>query len=125
MDKSRRWIWGAALSGAVLASLGTVRKTPSSADPGGLYYQATCAVVEANSIDGYVSNLSQEAYQVYGQVRFTFSAGNSMSHPDILVPASGIVPPGQTLRVARARLAFQLRPGETCAFDVKNGIRRL
>lgn len=125
MDKKRWWIWGAVLCVVALALLVAVRGLSSPTDPSKLYYQATCAVIESSSVDGYVSNLSQDVYQVYGNARFTFTSTYSMAHPDILVQVNGIIPAGQTVRVARARLAFQLRPGESCAFDIKNGIRKL
>ena len=80
--------------------------------------------VDSNSVDGYVTNLGSDTVQVTGEVRFIFSEENSMSRPAIVYPANTLVPAGQTARVARVKLAFQLRPGETCRFEVADAIRK-
>lgn len=92
--------------------------------PAVLNYATSCAVIDANSADGYVTNLSTNTYQVTGPVRFVFSSPNDMSRPAIVYTANGIIPAGQTVRIARVKLAFQARPEETCQFEIKDAVRK-
>jgi hypothetical protein len=97
----------------------------SAADPSGaLRYTTNCVVIDSNSADGYVTNQSTDTYHVIGEVRFVFSAPDSMSRPAIVEAENSAVPAGQTARVARVKLAFQPLPGETCRFEVKDAIRK-
>lgn len=96
-----------------------------AAETGALAYDTNCVVDQSNTLDGYVANRSLDQYQVTGEVQFSFWIGNSMSRPVIQLPGSGVVPSGQTVRVARTRLLFQLKPGEQCRLDVTNAIRKL
>jgi hypothetical protein len=92
---------------------------------GVLSYATSCAIVDAGSVDGYVTNTGQgEADLVLGEVQFIFSSENSMSRPAIVFSANTIVPAGQTVRVAHVKLAFEPLPGETCQFEVKDAIRK-
>lgn len=88
-------------------------------------YETTCVMSEPGILDGYVSNRSLDALQVSGPVQFTFSSGSSMTRPAITVSASGLIASGQTARVARTRLPFQLRPDEQCHLDIKDAVRKL
>ena len=89
-----------------------------------LRYATDCIVIGSSSVDGYVTNQSTDTYHVVGQVRFVFSAADSMSRPAIVEAESSAVPAGQTARVARVKLAFQPLPGESCRFEVKDAIRK-
>ena len=110
----------AALLGA--AALEAFAGTPAADE--GLNYQTSCSAVASNMIEGYVSNGSQDLYQVHGSVRFTFVQANSMSRRDIQIQADSEIPAGETARVASAQLTFGLRPNEACFFDVKETIRK-
>ena len=57
-------------------------------------------------------------------VRFIFPETDSMSRPAIVYTANNSVPAGQTVRVARVKLAFEPLPGSTCRFEVKDAIRK-
>ena len=113
----------AALLSAVFA--GPIYSRISAAQPAqDLHYQASCTVIESESLDGYVANLSPDTYLVQGMVRFRFYSADSMSRPELLVPTDSLIPPGKIVRVVRAQLTFELRPGETCRFTVNNAIRK-
>jgi hypothetical protein len=88
-----------------------------------LHYDSRCGL-NGTSVDGYVTNLSQDAYQVSGAVRFIFVRSNSMSRPGITATADSLIPPGQTVRVASVQLAFQPDYGDTCRFDVAGAVRK-
>ncbi|MFI5360928.1 MAG: hypothetical protein ACHQ49_03065 [Elusimicrobiota bacterium] len=125
MFRRRLWILGLSLSAASLAALVKVRGFPSALNARAPSYDTSCAIADAAAaVDGYVSNTSPDSYRVAGEVRFSFPVVNATPRPDILVQADGPIPAGQTARIARARLAFPLRPGESCAFDVKNALRK-
>ena len=125
MNTRKTWFFAAALGAVALGSWKTAGGLASPADqPGALSYQTRCALVDFNSADGYVTNLSADTYQVIGQARFVFSAANSMSRPAILFAANSMIPAGQTVRVARVKLAFQPLPDETCSFEVKDAIMK-
>ncbi|HEX4048967.1 MAG TPA: hypothetical protein VH309_14070 [Elusimicrobiota bacterium] len=112
MNFQKAWLFAAALAALGFAA------TDAPA------YTTRCEVIDASAVDGYVTNESPDAFQVAGQVRFIFSAANSMSRPAIASPANSLVPPGQTVRVAHVKLAFQPQPGETCRFDVSDAVRK-
>jgi hypothetical protein len=115
----------AALVSAALLGLHEARGIPPVQTPETpLHYQASCSIVDFNSVDGYVSNLSTDVYRVQGQARFKFRLENSMSHPQILVTTDNVIQPGETARVSRTHLTFTLLAGETCRFDVKGAIRK-
>jgi hypothetical protein len=119
MKSHKRWIWAAVFGAAVFVAILKVRGTSN------LRYQTRCELLASQFVGGYVSNQSQDAYQVNGQVQFVFSSAGSVSHPQLAVAADGLVPPGGSVRVAYAHMAFQLSPGETCGFDVESAIRKL
>lgn len=115
-----------ALCAGILAvhRLSAVSPPPQPRAPEDLKYVTACAAAEPNEVDGFVTNQSADPYVVNGEVRFTFQIGGTMSRPDILVFVDGGVPAGQTTRIARARVAFDLRGGESCSFDVASSIRK-
>jgi hypothetical protein len=78
-----------------------------------------------NSVEGYVTNQSPDPYAVNGQVRFVFSAQDSMSRPAIVTPADSLIPPGQTVRVTSVKLTFRPQAGETCRFEVEGALRKI
>lgn len=117
MNKNNKRIFRTALVAAALAA-------PALAADG-LRYTTNCAVVEANSVDGFVSNQSADTYKVYGEVKFIFTPPGSMSRPAVLVQVDSLIPGGESARVARARLAFMPMPGETCRFDVSGQLRKM
>ena len=125
MNLKKTRFFAAVLGAVCFASLKMAGGIPPAADsPGALRYETSCAVIDSNSVDGYVTNQSPDVYQVTGQVRFVFSAANSMSRPAIVYAANSMVQAGQSVRVARVKLAFQPLPGETCRFEVKDAIRK-
>jgi hypothetical protein len=112
----------AAVSGTVLGARGFLSaQTP----PPILRYQTSCTINEARYVDGYVTNLSGDIYQVNGSVRFNFHMANTMSHPEVLLEANAFIPAGATILVARAQVLFQATPGEFCSFDVTQSIGKL
>ena len=124
MKRKRRSAF-AALIGTALAAFAFERAVPkSSAQDGELHYRTRCSLVEPNSLDGFVSNASQDTYQVRGEVRFKFVESNSMSRPEIVAPADSLIRGGETARVLRVPLSFALRPDEECVFDVAEAIRK-
>jgi hypothetical protein len=123
--KMKNKIAGAAVVLAAAAGFGKAFGIPPVEAPAAaLRYRASCSLVDFNSVDGYVSNLSPDTYRVAGAARFKFSTAKSMSHPDLLVQANGEIPPGETVRVSRSHLPFELLPGETCRFKVTGAIRK-
>ena len=90
-----------------------------------LRYQTSCSVHESRSVEGYVTNLSGDMYQVSGPVRFNFYSANTISHPEFLLEANAFIPAGATVRVVQAQVFFQSTPGESCAFDVSASIGKL
>jgi hypothetical protein len=89
-----------------------------------LSYSTSCAVLDSGSADGYVTNLSEDTYQISGEVRLIFTRPGSMSRPAVTATADSLIPPGQTARVASVRLAFSPDPAGSCRFDVAGAIRR-
>lgn len=87
-------------------------------------YSASCSIIRPKTLEGYVSSLSTDTYLVQGEVRFRFDSAQSMSRPEILVQADGVIPAGKTVLVASAPQTFELLPGETCRFSVKGAIRK-
>jgi hypothetical protein len=123
--KTREILW-ALFGAATLAAYGSARgvfSTPGASDE--LHYRTSCSFAESNVVEGLVTNQSDDTYAVGGEARFEFLRANSISRPEILTGASGLIPGGQTARVSRARLAFVLQAGETCAFDAAKAIRKL
>ena len=120
MDTRKTWLFAAALGTALFSS-----STRGAEAPGVLSYATSCAMVDPDSADGYVTNQGQgSAYVVLGTVQFIFTADNSMSHPAVAFNANTIVPAGQSVRVAHVKLPFDPLPGETCRFEVKDAISK-
>jgi hypothetical protein len=125
MKTAKPWILAAAFGAAAFASSGARGyEAPGQAPAVSLRYATSCAVADPDVVDGYVTNASSDVYQVVGQVRFVFSSDKDMSRPAIVFPANTLVPPGQTVRVAHVKLAFQPLPGETCRFEAGETIRK-
>jgi hypothetical protein len=116
----KTWFFAAAIGAGFLSS-----PTRAAEAPGALSYATSCAIVDAGTVDGYVTNKGQgEAYLVLGEVQFIFTSEDSMSRPAIVFTANSVVPAGQNVRVAHVKLAFEPLPGETCRFEVKDAIRK-
>lgn len=117
----------AALVAAVAVAVATVgvresrRARLAAAEP--IRYQASCAAVDAVTVEGFVTNLGPWTLQMSGPVRFSFTVADVASHPAIQVQSSGLIPPGRTVSVARARLVWSLLPNEVCTLDVAGAIR--
>ena len=88
-----------------------------------LNYATSCAVI-GDTVDGYVTNASQNTYQVTGPVRFVFSTPADMGRPSVTYTANSLIPAGQTARVAHVKLAFTPNPGDTCSFEVNEAVRK-
>ena len=110
------------LEPALAVFLGAVALA-AAAPPAVVNYATSCAVI-GGSADGYVTNLSTETYHVTGPVRFVFSSGIDMSRPSVGFTANSAIPPGQTVLVARTKLAFQPAPADACGFEVGEAIRK-
>jgi hypothetical protein len=118
--KSKR-LGGAAFFAAVLAAYWAGAAGPAApGGPDGLSYDTSCSIAEADWVEGFVTNQSVDTAQIGGQSRFVFQRAGSMSRPEIVVFVNALIPPSQTARVARARLTFQLRPGESCSFQIES-----
>ena len=125
MKLTNPFFLAAALGAVSIASLRMAGGVPPTADPpASLSYATSCAVIDSSSADGFVTNQSRDTYQIIGPARFVFSAADSMSRPVIVYTANSIVGPGETVRVASVKLAFQPLPAETCRFEVKDSVRR-
>jgi len=88
-----------------------------------LNYATSCAVI-GDTVDGYVTNASQNTYQVTGQVRFVFASQADMGRPAVTYPANSLIPAGQTARVAHVKLSFTPNPGDTCSFEVGDNLKK-
>ncbi len=125
MNNPRRRMF-APVFGAVLAVLAMADgRAPVEGARGGLLYRTDCAAAAPNTVDGFVTNGSQDAFQAAGEARFVFSTADSMSRPAVLVQVDSLIPPGATVRVARAYLAIILGPNEKCRFEVRGVIRKI
>ena len=126
MERRMLWVLAATLGVAVLGTfLGARGFLTAQVPPPLLRYHTSCALHESRSVEGYVTNLSGDMYQISGKVRFNFYSANTMSHPELLLEANAFIPAGATVRVVQAQVFFQLTPGETCAFDVSAAIGKL
>lgn len=86
-------------------------------------YHASCTAVDAVTVEGFVTNQGSWPIQMSGPVSFSFTVADITSHPTIQVQSSGLVPPGRTVSVARARLVWSLLPNEVCTLDVAGAVR--
>ena len=123
MDKSRRRLLGAALGAAACFALWELRASTPAVNPGAPPHATRCAIVDANNVEGFVTNLGPVLLQVNGPVSFSFTVANSMSRPTVQAPGVALIPPGQTASVARARLVWTLLPSEVCQLDVSGAVR--
>lgn len=127
MDAKDRRSLGAAFGALALTGLltagsgGLFPERPPEPD---LSYMTRCAYTEPSTLEGYVANLSRDAYMVSGPVRFSFYKSGSMSRPQLVLMVDGAVPGGETARLARASSGFPLDEGEICSFDVAGAIRK-
>jgi hypothetical protein len=107
----------AALAAAAVAPVG----------PGGPVteprFQTGCVIVDARTVEGFLTNVSQDQIRVAGPIRFSFVLSNSMSRPQVQVQSSVLAPPGMTVSVGRAQLMGDVLPSETCQLDVSDAVR--
>jgi hypothetical protein len=122
MDKIKRRLFGAALAAAAYFAMGDARGAPPPIPPA-QPYETRCLVVDAMTVEGYVTNNGPVTLQVTGPLRFSFSMENSMSRPTVQVQATVLVPPGRTVRVARQELPGAILPGESCRLDASDAVR--
>lgn len=104
---------------AIYMELGKAQFIP----PGRLQYQTGCEAIDANTVEGFVTNNGPALLQINGPVSFNFTVAGSISHPTVQVQATALIPPARTVRVARERLAWSLLPSEVCQFDVSAAVR--
>ncbi len=121
MNVRRALISVAAAGAAGLAAWDLAGGAPAT---DALVYDTNCGIVDSNSAEGYVTNKSRVALQITGEVRFVFSAADSMSHPAIVYAANSVVPPGQTVRVGSVKLAFELFRGKRAGSTSSDAVRR-
>lgn len=123
MERKAGWFVAAALGAAAVSALVQEPGRAQYPPPIVLPFQTGCAPVDARTVEGFVMNHGTGVIRIDGLVRFNFTIANSMSRPAMLVQGSGTIPPGRTVSVARARLIFDLVPGEACQFDVGGAVR--
>jgi len=86
-------------------------------------FQTGCVVVDARTVEGFLTNVSPDLIRVAGPIRFTFVLSNSMSRPTVQVQTAVLAPPGMTVSVGRAQLLGDVLPSETCQLDVSDAVR--
>lgn len=118
MKKMAAWFAAASLGAALLTAVYVERGKAQYISPGEVRFQTGCEAVDANTVEGFVTNPGTGILKINGLVSFSFVVGNSMSHPTVQVQATALVPPGRTVSVARARLFWSLLPNEVCRLDV-------
>jgi hypothetical protein len=123
MDNLKRRLMGAALAAAAYFTMGQARGGAPPLPPAQAGFETRCAVVDATTVEGYVTNNGPIVIQVAGPVRFSFTVDNSMSRPTAQVQSAVVVPPGRTVRVARAQMAGSFLPSEVCQLDVNDAVR--
>ncbi|MDD5301988.1 MAG: hypothetical protein PHS14_02680 [Elusimicrobia bacterium] len=123
MDKAKRRFLCAALGVAACFALWELRAAPPAVGPAAPPYATRCSVVDANTVEGFVTNLGPALLQVNGTVSFSFTVANSMSRPTVQAPGAALIPSGQTASVARAQLVWSLMPSEVCQLDVSGAVR--
>lgn len=110
-----------ALSAAVYAADPLASKLPPGATPRA--YSASCSVVDATHVEGFVTAPAGSQVVVAGPVKFRFPQTNSMEKPEVTVEAGVVVAPGKTERVARATLTGSVGMLSGCQFDPAEAIR--
>lgn len=127
MKSTGVWYVVAICGAAAFIASSLQRSTAQSIVPGvpptEISYQTGCSPVDANTVEGFVTNPGTGIIRIDGLVRFTFSVANSMSRPSVQVQGSALVPPGRTMSIARARLVWDLLPNEACQLDVSGAVR--
>lgn len=71
---------------------------------------------------GFVTNPGPGILVVSGPVRFVFEASGTMTRPAITQQAQALVQPGETARIATARLEQRPVDAESCRFDVSEAL---
>lgn len=123
MDKSKRRLLGAALAAAACFALWELRAATPPFVPAMPPHATRCVIVDANTVEGFVTNQGPVLLQVNGPVSFSFTVANSMSRPTVQAPGAALIPPGQTASVARVQLVWSLLPSEVCQLDVSGAVR--
>ena len=128
---SQRW-WMVAAAAMAVGMLLMMRRaagvSPDAAPPAPApAYSTACAFVASGSVDGLVTNLSSaDRLFVDGVVRFRFVPPVQSGTPrEVQAMGSGLIGPGETARVARARLPLRVQADERCVFDAAGAIRVL
>lgn len=119
MKSKSSWLIAAALGAAVVLAV-TLERGKAQSSPA---YQTGCEPVDANNVEGFVTNPGTGIIRIDGLVQFNFTIANSMSRQSVQVQGSALVPPGRTVSVARARLLWNLLPNEICQLDVSGAVR--
>lgn len=113
------WFIGAALIAALVTAVflerGRAQYVPA--------YQTAYQPLDANTVEGSVTNPGTGLLRIDGMVVFNFAVANSMSRQAIQAQGNALVPPGRTVSVARARLSWSLLPNETCSLDASGAVR--
>ncbi|UPT74888.1 MAG: hypothetical protein M0D55_04020 [Elusimicrobiota bacterium] len=106
------------LSLAAVAALAASASSPVAVPP------PTACASGATEAAGFVTNPGPDLLVIAGPVRFVFETEGSMSRPMVVVQAQTLVQPGETARVATARLEAALGAAEICRFDVSQALSR-
>lgn len=86
-------------------------------------YTTGCVAVDANIVEGFVTNSVPTPLHLDGTAQFHFLRLDGTSRPSVSVPVNIVIPSGQAARVARARIEDPLIAGETCRLDVSAAAR--
>lgn len=109
------------LVAAVAAAAAALASAASNPVPAPL---PTACALSWQEAAGFVTNPGPGVLVVSGPVRFTFEASGTMTRPEITQQAQALVQPGETARVATARLEHRPVDAELCRFDVSQALGR-
>lgn len=123
MKSKSGWLFVVPLAAAAVLAVYMEFGKAQFVPPGRLQYQTGCEALDANTVEGFVTNIGPALLQINGPVKFNFTVAGAISHPAVQVQATALVPPARTVSVARERLAWSLLPNEVCQFDVSAAVR--
>lgn len=124
MDRTRRSFLGAALAAVACFAFWSAQGGAPSVAQAAASYQTRCVVIDATTVEGFVTNGGPVLLQISGLIRFSVVGEYSVTRPSVQVHSSALIPPGSTVSVGRARLPAVLLPGESCQVDVSGAIAR-
>ena len=88
-------------------------------------YAAHCELLPDGSLSGYVTNEGPGSVQVAGIVKFVLWTPRTIGGEEVQAQANGVVAPGQTGVVVRARRVTPPPEDMRCYLDVGDAVREL